>query len=132
MSAIKIVPYGSWQSPISSDLIVSESVRLSDIVLDGGDTYWVEMRPSEGGRNVIVRCTSDGQMADITPPGFNSRTRVHNTVVDRMPRIRPMFIFPTFPISIFTTRNRMPVPSRSHPIPVCGLPTSLSIVCIKA
>ena len=77
MSDIKVVPYGSWQSPISSDLIVSESVRLSDIVLDGPDTYWVEMRPSEGGRNVIVRCTSDGKMADITPPDFNSRTRVH-------------------------------------------------------
>jgi dipeptidyl aminopeptidase/acylaminoacyl peptidase len=77
MSDIKIVAYGSWQSPISSDLIVSESVRLSDIVLDGRDTYWVEMRPSEGGRNVIVRFTSDGQMADITPPDFNSRTRVH-------------------------------------------------------
>ncbi len=77
MSDIKIVPYGSWQSPISSDLIVSESVRLSDVVLDGRDIYWVEMRPSEGGRNVIVRCTSDGRTADITPPDFNSRTRVH-------------------------------------------------------
>ncbi len=77
MSNTKIVPYGSWQSPISSDLIVSESVKLSDIVLDGDDIYWVEMRPSEGGRNIIVRCTSDGQRADITPPEFNSRTRVH-------------------------------------------------------
>ena len=77
MTNIKIVPYGSWQSPISSDLIVSESVKLSDIVLDGDDIYWVEMRPLEGGRNIIVRCTSDGQRADITPPEFNSRTRVH-------------------------------------------------------
>jgi dipeptidyl aminopeptidase/acylaminoacyl peptidase len=77
MSNIKIVPYGSWQSPISSDLIVSESVKLSDIVLDGDDIYWVEMRPSEGGRNIIVRCALDGQRADITPPEFNSRTRVH-------------------------------------------------------
>jgi dipeptidyl aminopeptidase/acylaminoacyl peptidase len=77
MTNIKIVPYGSWQSPISSDLIVSESVKLSEIVLDGDDIYWVEMRPSEGGRNIIVRCTSDGQRADITSPEFNSRTRVH-------------------------------------------------------
>ena len=77
MPNIKVAPYGSWQSPISSDLIVSESVRLSDVVLDGRDTYWVEMRPSEGGRNAIVRCTPDGQVADITPPDFNSRTRVH-------------------------------------------------------
>ncbi|MEX1347163.1 MAG: S9 family peptidase [Desulfobacterales bacterium] len=77
MTNIKTAPYGSWQSPISSDLIVSESVKLSDIVLDGDDIYWIEMRPSEGGRNIIVRCTSDGQRADITPPDFNARTRVH-------------------------------------------------------
>jgi dipeptidyl aminopeptidase/acylaminoacyl peptidase len=77
MSDINVVTYGSWQSPISSDLIVAESVRLSDIVLDGQNTYWVEMRPSEGGRSVIVRCTSDGQMADVTPSDFNSRTRAH-------------------------------------------------------
>ncbi len=77
MSDIKVVPYGSWQSPISSDLIVSESVRLSDVMLDDRDIYWVEMRPSEGGRNVIVRCTPEGRIVDITPPGFNSRTRVH-------------------------------------------------------
>ena len=77
MPNIKTVPYGSWQSPISSDLIVSESVRLSDVVIDGRDTYWIEMRPSEGGRNVIVRCTSDRQIADVTPQDFNSRTRVH-------------------------------------------------------
>jgi hypothetical protein len=77
MSDTKIASYGSWKSPITSELIVSETVRLSDIVLDGRDVYWVEMRPSEGGRNVIVRCTPDGQKTDITPADFNVRTRVH-------------------------------------------------------
>jgi len=73
----QIADYGSWRSPITSDLIVSETVRLSDVILDGRDVYWVEMRPSEGGRNVIVRCTPDGRTADITPADFNVRTRVH-------------------------------------------------------
>ena len=77
MSDTKIASYGSWKSPITSELIVSETVRLSDIVLDDRDVYWVEMRPSEGGRNVIVRCTPDGQKTDITPADFNVRTRVH-------------------------------------------------------
>ena len=77
MSDIKIAAYGSWQSPITSDLIVSETVRLSDIVLNGRDVYWLEMRPSEGGRNVIVRFSPDGQITDITPLDFNVRTRVH-------------------------------------------------------
>ncbi len=77
MSDTKIASYGSWKSPITSDLIVSETVRLSDIVLDGRDVFWVEMRPSEAGRNVIVRCTPDGQQTDITPADFNVRSRVH-------------------------------------------------------
>ncbi len=77
MTGIQIAEYGSWRSPITSDLIVSETVRLSDVVLDGRDVYWVEMRPSEGGRSVIVRCTPAGQKIDITPADFNVRTRVH-------------------------------------------------------
>ncbi len=70
-------PYGSWKSPITSDLIVAETIRLSQIVLDGEDIYWVEQRPSENGRSVIIKCTQDGQQSDITPPGFNARTKVH-------------------------------------------------------
>ena len=77
MPGTKIASYGCWKSPITSDLIVSETVRLSDIVLDGRDVYWVEMRPSEAGRNVIVRCTPDGQKTDITTADFNVRSRVH-------------------------------------------------------
>ena len=73
----KLTPFGSWKSPITSDLIVSESIGLGLIKLDGDDTYWIEMRPSEGGRQVIVRLGRDGNKVDITPPGFNARTRVH-------------------------------------------------------
>ena len=45
--------------------------------MDGEDIYWVEARPSEAGRNVIVRRTPDGKISDITPQPFNVRTRVH-------------------------------------------------------
>ena len=77
MTEIKTAPYGSWKSPITSDLIVKESIGLSQVKLDGDDIYWIEMRPSEGGRQVIVRHTSDGQSVDVTPREFNARTRVH-------------------------------------------------------
>ena len=70
-------PYGSWKSPITSELIVSEAIGLGGIALDRADIYWVEMRPSEGGRRVIVRRTPDGQTTDVTPRPFNVRTRVH-------------------------------------------------------
>jgi dipeptidyl aminopeptidase/acylaminoacyl peptidase len=73
----KIAPYGSWKSPITSDLIVEGSVGLSQPIFDGEDIYWVELRPKEGGRNVIVKRTPGGVSTDLTPPGFNARTRVH-------------------------------------------------------
>lgn len=69
--------YGSWKSPISADLIVAETVRLGQIAIDGDDIYWVEMRPSEGGRNVIVKQPGDGKRADVTPHEYNARSRVH-------------------------------------------------------
>ena len=71
------MPYGSWKSPITSALIVSESVSLNQPVIDEDDIYWLEMRPSEGGRNVIVRRDSAGVITDAIPRSFNARTRVH-------------------------------------------------------
>src|SRR5262245_39235012 len=72
-----VAPYGSWKSPITSDLIVAGTIALGQITLDGDDVYWVEQRPTEGGRNVIVRYSPDGRMVDSNPTPFNARTRVH-------------------------------------------------------
>jgi len=72
-----VAPYGSWKSPITSDLIVAGTIGLGLTALDGDDTYWIESRPAEGGRSVVVRHTPDGRAADVTPPPFNARTRVH-------------------------------------------------------
>ncbi len=77
MSELRVVPYGSWESPITSDLIVAGTVGLGQPLIDGDDLYWIEMRPSEGGRSVIVKRDVEGRIADVTPPGFNARTRVH-------------------------------------------------------
>jgi dipeptidyl aminopeptidase/acylaminoacyl peptidase len=73
----KIAPYGSWKSPITSDLIVEGSVGLSQPIFHGDDIYWLEMRPKEAGRNVIIKRTADGVCTDVNPSPFNARTRVH-------------------------------------------------------
>ena len=44
---------------------------------DGADLYWSELRPSEGGRIVVCRRAAGGMVADVTPQGFNARSRVH-------------------------------------------------------
>src|SRR5438445_6284763 len=77
MAQVKIAPYGSWKSPITSDLIVKESIGLSQVKMDGDEIYWIEMRPSEGGRQVIVRRQANGNNVDVSPSEFNARTRVH-------------------------------------------------------
>lgn len=76
MSASVTAPYGSWKSPITSDLIVSETVGLSEPSL-GENIYWLELRPNEAGRTVIVKREEGGKTTDITPESFNVRTRVH-------------------------------------------------------
>ena len=73
----KVARYGSWKSPITSELIVAQSVSLSEVWLDGGYVYWLEGRPQEQGRNVVVRVGADVQPTDVTPPPYNARTRVH-------------------------------------------------------
>ena len=68
---VNIAPCGSWKSPITSDLIVAQSIALSEIRLDGGEIYWLERRPHEAGRSVVV------SSRDLLPPPFDVRTRAH-------------------------------------------------------
>ncbi|MEL4894469.1 S9 family peptidase [Crocosphaera sp. Alani8] len=77
MSPSIIAPFGSWKSPITSDLIVAQSISLGGVVFDNNDIYWLEGRPQEKGRNVLVKYSPDGQITEITPQPFNVRTRVH-------------------------------------------------------
>ena len=69
--------YGSWKSPITADLVGSGELGLEQVRIDGDDVYWIERRAHEGGRKVIVRRSIDVTAADVTPAGFNARTRVH-------------------------------------------------------
>jgi dipeptidyl aminopeptidase/acylaminoacyl peptidase len=58
-------------------VVASQGLRLGYVAVDGDDIYWLEGRPQEGGRNVLVRRAADGTTVDVIPAGFNVRTRVH-------------------------------------------------------
>jgi dipeptidyl aminopeptidase/acylaminoacyl peptidase len=65
-------PYGSWVSPISAPMIAAGTLRVGSPAVDGAGLYWIESRPKEGGRYVVVRMGEE-----LTPAPFNVRTRVH-------------------------------------------------------
>ena len=73
-----IAPYGSWKSPIAAEMLIGGGRRrLSEIRCDRNDIYWLDGRSKEGGRQVIMRLSPDGEMKDLTPTEFNSRNAVH-------------------------------------------------------
>jgi len=75
-------PFGSWSSPISSDDLVSQAVRLGEPLLDGDDIYWVEGRPQEQGRGVLLKRAFNAGLRDqgnteVLPKHCNVRSRAH-------------------------------------------------------
>ncbi len=72
-----MAPFGSWNSPIKTRMLVEGNIRIGDISLDREELYWVEMRPEEDGRYVIVRHSDTGTVRDVLPHPFSARTLVH-------------------------------------------------------
>jgi dipeptidyl aminopeptidase/acylaminoacyl peptidase len=52
-------------------------LRLSYPTVAGGEVWWQEGRPEEGGRVTIVHRAAGGKLADVLPAPWNARTRVH-------------------------------------------------------
>ena len=77
MSNPQVAPYGSWKSPLTAEVVFGEAVSPSFLSIDADNIYWVESRPQEKGRSVIVRRSPDCQIRDCIPGDFNARTRVH-------------------------------------------------------
>jgi dipeptidyl aminopeptidase/acylaminoacyl peptidase len=79
VSARQVAPYGSWASPITIDLLLKGTVQMRNQMVrwDGDDLYWSELRPDEAGRIVVCRRSANGEIGDVTPQGFNARSRVH-------------------------------------------------------
>jgi dipeptidyl aminopeptidase/acylaminoacyl peptidase len=76
-----VAPYGTWASPIGAELVARAGIGLDEVRTDGDAVYWIEGRPTEGGRQVVCRAVPAAgggrPPEDVTPPGWNVRTRVH-------------------------------------------------------
>ncbi len=60
-------PYGTWKSPITTDLITGKTISLVELAVDGDDIYWIESHPLQGGRYTIMRRTPGENSCCSTP-----------------------------------------------------------------
>jgi len=70
-------PYGSWPSTLSAELITRAAPGLNFLQSHGERLFWVESRPWEAGRNVIMCREGDGSTRDLLPAPFSHQSRVH-------------------------------------------------------
>jgi dipeptidyl aminopeptidase/acylaminoacyl peptidase len=71
------LPHGSWPTPITSEVVVAQAIRLSEIRVDGDYLIWSEGRPAEAGRTALVRRAPDGSLEELLPNDYTARTQVH-------------------------------------------------------
>jgi dipeptidyl aminopeptidase/acylaminoacyl peptidase len=71
-------PYGTWESPLASDVLARGHVRYGSLAFDeAGALYTTELRSAEQGRTAVVRFRPDGSREDLLPAPFSARSRVH-------------------------------------------------------
>jgi dipeptidyl aminopeptidase/acylaminoacyl peptidase len=73
----RVAPFGVWDSPLSAARVAAASLMLGGLTVDGDDVWWIEGRPAEDGRAVLVRWRSATGPCDMIAPPWNARTRVH-------------------------------------------------------
>ena len=71
------ISYGEWPSPISAADVARSGLRLSFPAVIGGDVWWQEARPDEGGRATVIRRAAGGEQTELLPAPWNARSRVH-------------------------------------------------------
>jgi dipeptidyl aminopeptidase/acylaminoacyl peptidase len=72
----RTAPYGTWPSEVSSDLLANGALAFAELAADQDSIYWLETRPKEGGRSVLMRWFGD-RVSDLIPAPFSARSRVH-------------------------------------------------------
>ncbi|MBC7727507.1 MAG: prolyl oligopeptidase family serine peptidase, partial [Microbacteriaceae bacterium] len=68
---------GAWPSPLTPERAAVGAVSLAYAGVAQGRLLWVEGRPAEQGRSVLVARGLDGTVADVLGPDSNLRSRVH-------------------------------------------------------
>lgn len=68
---------GTWPSAITPERVTGAAPSLDYPFSQGGSLFWLENRPTENGRGVVVQRLPDGTTRDLLPAPLSARTRVH-------------------------------------------------------
>ncbi|MFX0062150.1 MAG: prolyl oligopeptidase family serine peptidase [Candidatus Hermodarchaeota archaeon] len=71
------LPYNQWKPVITPEEVFSDLISLGEIKIVDKNIYWLELRPAEQGRVILVKCDESGKVSDITSKDYWIRTRVH-------------------------------------------------------
>ncbi len=73
--------FGTWPSPVTAELVAAGGTRFGDLATrttdDGVEIWWLESRPSEAGRGVLVVQRPGREPADQLDAPWSVRTQVH-------------------------------------------------------
>lgn len=72
-----VSPFGTWKSPITSDIVAAGGGGIGTPRFGGDSVYWTQVRPLQQGRTALVRRNADGSIDDVVPEPYSVRTRVH-------------------------------------------------------
>ena len=57
-----MLPFGSWPTPVTSELVVRAARTPTAVAFDGDAVWWSESRPDERGRIAVRRRGADGAL----------------------------------------------------------------------
>jgi len=72
-----VAAFGTWDSPLQVADVAAQRVSRYSLASDGEALWWLEGRPEEAGRVVLVRTAPGGEPVAVSPPGTSIRSRVH-------------------------------------------------------
>ncbi|MFW9996372.1 MAG: prolyl oligopeptidase family serine peptidase [Candidatus Odinarchaeota archaeon] len=71
------LPFNLWKPVVSEEEVFSDATDFESIKVVGKRVYWLESRPAEKGRIIIIQRDPSGTLTNIIPEGYYVRTRVH-------------------------------------------------------
>ena len=77
MESKTVLPFGTWPSSLSAEKVASAAPKINHIQSCNDLVTWVESRPNEGGRNVIIGRSKNGLIKDLIPAPYSHYSRVH-------------------------------------------------------